>query len=172
MSILDFLGLGAKGPDHEAPARPSTAMEHIVERLKNMPAKEAEWIAAFAMVMARAARADFEISQEEATAIERLLEEYGGLDPDQASLVAEMVTKRNLLLGAGDDYLATREFRRIAREGGLEKVLHCLFAVSAADGKISLVEEEEIFQVAHELGIEDGKLTSIRAGFLEKRGGP
>jgi len=172
MSILDILGLGAKGSGHEAPARPSTAMEHVVERLKNMPTKEAEWTAAFAMVMARAARADFEISPEEASAIERLLEHFGGLDPEQASLVAEMVTKRNLLLGAGDDYLATREFRRIAREGGQEKVLYCLFAVSAADDSISLVEEEEICRVAQELGIEDGKLAAIRAEFLEKRGGP
>jgi uncharacterized tellurite resistance protein B-like protein len=173
MSILDFLGLGAKGSgQNEAPAKPPTAMEQVIERLKHMPTKEAEWTAAFAMVMARAARADFEISPEEASAIERLLEQYGGLDPDQASLVAEMVTKRNLLLGAGDDYLATREFRRIAREGGQEKVLYCLFAVSAADDGISLVEEEEISRVAKELGIEDGKLATIRADFLEKRGGP
>jgi uncharacterized tellurite resistance protein B-like protein len=172
MSILDFLGLGAKGSGDKAPARPATAMEQVVQRLKGLPTKEAEWTAAFAMVIARAARADFEISPEEASAIERLLEQYGGLDPEQASLVAEMVTKRNLLLGAGDDYLATREFRRIAREGGQEKVLHCLFAVSAADDTISLVEEEEISRVAQELGIEDDKLTAIRAKFLEKRGGP
>ena len=169
MSILDFLGLGAKRSGHEAPARLSTAMEHVVERLENMPTKEAEWTAAFAMVMARAARADFEISPEEASAIERLLEQYGGLDPDQASLVAEMVTKRNLLLGAGDDYLATREFRRIAREGGQDKVLYCLFAVSAADDSISLVEEEEIRQVASELGIEHAEFTAARAKFREKR---
>ena len=171
MSILDLLGLGAKASGQEAPDRPPTAMEQIVERLKNMPTKEAEWTAAFAMVMARAARADFEISLEETSAIERLLEQYGGLDPEQASLVAEMVTNRNLLLGAGDDYLATREFRRIAREGGQEKVLHCLFAVSAADDEISLVEEEEIGRVAQELGIEDGKLAAIRAEFEKKRGG-
>jgi uncharacterized tellurite resistance protein B-like protein len=172
MSILDylgFLGLGPGGPVHEAPARPSSAMEHIVDRLKDMPAEEAEWIAAFAMVMARAARADFEISQEEEAAIEQLLQEYGGLDPEQASLVVEMVTKRNLLIGAGDDYLATREFRRIGREGGRERILYCLFAVSAADDSISLVEEEEIRQVASELGIEHGEFTAVRAKFREKR---
>ena len=169
MSILDFLGLGSKNPVHEAPATPSSAMDRIVERLKTMPVEEAEWIAAFAMVMARAARADFEISPEEAKAIEQLLQEYGGLDPEQASLVAEMATNRNLLLGAGDDYLATREFRKIARSGGREKILHCLFAVSAADDSISLVEEEEIRQVANELGIEHGEFTAARAKFREKR---
>jgi len=169
MSILDLLGLGSKGPVHEAPAKPASAKEHIVERLKDMPAKDAEWIAVFAMVMARAARADFEISPEETSAIGQLLQKYGGLDPEQASLVAEMVTKRNLLLGASDDYLATREFRRIARDGGRERILYCLFAVSAADDSISLVEEEEIRQVANELGIEHSEFTAVRAKFKEKR---
>ena len=166
MSILDLLGLGSKGPVHEAPAKPASAKEHIVERLKDMPAKDAEWIAVFAMVMARA---DFEISPEETSTIGQLLQKYGGLDPEQASLVAEMVTKRNLLLGASDDYLATREFRRIARDGGRERILYCLFAVSAADDSISLVEEEEIRQVANELGIEHGEFTAVRAKFKEKR---
>jgi uncharacterized tellurite resistance protein B-like protein len=169
MSILDFLGLGAKKTARETPSTQASAVEHIVARLENMPSGEAEWIGAFAMVLARAARADFEISPEESAVIEQLVRDYGGLDSDQASLVAEMATARNILLGASDDYLATREFRRVARDGDREKILHCLFAVSAADGSISLVEEEEIRQVANELGIEHREFTAARAEFREKR---
>jgi uncharacterized tellurite resistance protein B-like protein len=99
----------------------------------------------------------------------QLLQEYGGLDPEQASLVADMATQRNMLLGASDDYLATREFRRIARDGDREKVLHCLFAISAADDSISLVEEEEIRQVANELGVEHAEFNAIRARFRDHR---
>jgi len=169
MSILEFLGLGTKGPKREAAATQHAGVENIVARLKDMPVHQAEWIAAFAMVLARAARADFEISPEESNVMNQLLQEYGGLDPEQASLVAEMATERNLLLGASDDYLATREFRRIARDGDRERVLHCLFAISAADDSITLVEEEEIRQVASELGVEHAEFTTIRAAFRDKR---
>lgn len=169
MSILEFLGLGRKGPKREVAATQSSSVEHIMARLKDMPVNQAEWIAAFAMVLARAARADFEISPEESDVMKQLLQQYGGLDAEQASLVAEMATKRNLLLGASDDYLATREFRRIARDGDRERILHCLFAISAADDSISLVEEEEIRQVANELGVEHAEFTAIRAAFRDKR---
>lgn len=169
MSILEFLGLGPRGPKHATASTQHEGVERIVARLKDLPVGQAEWIAAFAMVLARAARADFEISPEELEVMKELLQEYGGLDPEQASLVADMATERNLLLGASDDYLATREFRRIARDGDRERVLQSLFAISAADDSISLVEEEEIRQVANELGIEHAEFTAIRAAFRDKR---
>ena len=169
MSIFDFLGLGSKTPTRGPTPQDSAAINHIVARLKEMPHERARWIAAFAMVMARAARADFETSREETQAIEASLQEYGGLDPEQASLVAEMAAERNQLLGASDDYLATREFRRIAGEGDAQKALNCLFAVSAADDSISLVEEEEIRQVASELGIDHAEFNKIRAAYRDKR---
>ena len=169
MSILEFLGLGPKGPRRDAASAQHAGVEKIVARLKDMPVDQAEWIAAFAMVLARAARADFEISPEESGVMRKLQHEYGDLNPEQASLVADMATQRNMLLGASDDYLATREFRRIARDGDREKVLHSLFAISAADDSISLVEEEEIRQVANELGIQHAEFTAARAKFREKR---
>ncbi|HSN53872.1 MAG TPA: TerB family tellurite resistance protein, partial [Candidatus Sulfomarinibacteraceae bacterium] len=54
-------------------------------------------------------------------------------------------------------------------EGDRERLLHCLFAVTAADDSISLVEEEEIRQVANELGVEHAQFTEIRAAFRDKR---
>ena len=169
MSILEFLGLGPKGPRRDAASAQHAGVEKIVARLNDMPVDQAEWIAAFAMVLARAARADFEISPEESGVMRKLLQEYGDLNPEQASLVADMATQRNMLLGASDDYLATREFRRIARDGDREKVLHSLFAISAADDSISIVEEEEIRQVANELGIEHAEFDAVRAAFRDKR---
>jgi uncharacterized tellurite resistance protein B-like protein len=169
MSILEILGLGPKGPKREAPSAQHAGVEKIVARLKDLPVSQAEWIGAFAMVLARAARADFEISPEESGVMRQLLQEYGGLDPEQASLVADIATRRNMLLGASDDYLATREFRRIAGDGDREKVLHCLFAIGAADDSISLVEEEEIRQVANELGVEHAEFNAIRARFRDHR---
>jgi uncharacterized tellurite resistance protein B-like protein len=121
------------------------------------------------MVLARAARADLDISREELRKMQEIVHEIGGLPEEQASLVAEMAAHRNELLGTTEDYLSTREFRNVAGEGDAERLLHCLFAVTAADDSISLVEEEEVRQVANELGIEPPAFNRIRAEFRDKR---
>ena len=169
MSIFDWLGLGTAPSKNELPTEESRSVREIVGRLRDLSPERARWIAAFAMVVARAARADFEISGDEFQTMEKVLIEYGNLEADQAALVAEMAAHRNQMLGASEDYLATREFRKISSEADREGLLHCLFAVSAADDSISLVEEEEIRQVASELGIEHAIFTAIRARFREKR---
>lgn len=169
MSIFDWLGLGSEKSTAETVSTESSAVKDIVGRLQGLPEERARWIAAFAMVMARAARADFETSSPEFEIIEKTVMEFGDLDPEQATLVAEMAAHRNQMMGGGEDYLATREFKWVSTEADRERLLHCLFAVSAADDSISLVEEEEIRQVATELGIDHSGFTEIRAHFREKR---
>jgi uncharacterized tellurite resistance protein B-like protein len=73
------------------------------------------------------------------------------------------------LRGASQGYLATREFRKISDEGQRERLLDCLFAVSAADGSISLAEEEEVRQVATELGLDHRQYVAARAAYREHR---
>lgn len=168
MSIFDWLGLTGKGAG--APDMPgSSAVRDIGNRLGDLDPDRARWIAAFAMVMARAARADFEISGREFRVMEKVVMEYGNLEPEQATLVAEMAAHRNQMLGASEDYLATREFKKISSEADREGLLHCLFAVSAADDSISLVEEEEIRQAASELGIEHDQFIAVRTRYRDQR---
>jgi uncharacterized tellurite resistance protein B-like protein len=169
MSIFDWLGLGAGATNQGPSTEESKSVQDIVGRLQNLPTERARWIAAFAMVMARAARADFEISSQEFQVMEKAVMEYGNLEPDQATLVAEMAAHRNQMLGASEEYLATREFKKISSEADREALLHCLFAVSAADDSISLVEEEEIRQTSSELGIEHAQFIAIRATYRDKR---
>lgn len=168
MSIFDWLGLGGERAPVAA-SEGSTAVRDIAAKLAGLDPKAARWAASFAMVLARAARADLEISAEELEAIKGIVQDFGGLAPQEAELVAEMAAHRNQLLGVSEDYLATREFRKVAAEGDRERLLHCLFAVTAADDSISLVEEEEVRQVANELGIEHAQFTEIRASFRDKR---
>jgi uncharacterized tellurite resistance protein B-like protein len=167
MSIFDWLGLGSGSVPTDGVE--SAAVREIVARLGDLPAERAQWIASFAMILARTARADFLISPEEQAAMQAVLEEHVGLDATQSALVADMAAHRDELLGSSEGYLATREFRKVASDGDSERLLHCLFAVSAADHSISLVEEEEIRQIANELGIEHGDFNRIRGGFRDKR---
>ncbi len=147
----------------------SMAVQSIADRLDGVPPERARLIAALAMVLARAARADLEASRSEMALIAAVLQEYAGLSSEQADLVTEMVSRRDQLFGGSEDYLATREFRRLATERELECILKCLFAVCAADDSISLVEEEEVRQVASELGFSHEEYVAARANFREKR---
>lgn len=168
MSIFDWLSAGS---DRAAPQAGggSSAVREIVERLAGMTPEAARWVASFAMVLARAARADLAVTGDELETMAAVIASHGGLEPERALLVAEMAAHRNELLGPSEEYLATREFRRVAGPGDTERLLHCLFAVTAADDSISLREEEEIRQIATELGIEHAGFTVVRARFREKR---
>jgi tellurite resistance protein len=168
MSIFDWLSGGSDRAAAQTGGG-SRAVREIVERLAGMTPETARWVASFAMVLARAARADLAITGDEREAMAALLASHGGLEPERALLVAEMAAHRNELLGPSEDYLAAREFRRVAGPGDAQRLLHCLFAVTAADDSISLREEEEIRQIATELGIEHAGFTAVRALFREKR---
>ena len=166
--ITEALGLatpvGAVENDQD-----SMAVRDIADRLDGVPPGRARLIAALAMVLARAARADLETSASEMALIAAILQEYADLSAEQADLVTEMVSHRNQLFGVTEDYMATREFRRLATDRELECILKCLFAVCAADDSISLVEEEEVRQVASELGLTHEEYVAARSEFRDKR---
>lgn len=168
MSIFDWLSGGSDRAAAQTGGG-SRAVREIVERLAGMTPETARWVASFAMVLARAARADLAITGDELETMAAVIANHGELEPERALLVAEMAAHRNELLGPSEDYLATREFRRVAGPGDAERLLHCLFAVTAADDSITLREEEEVRQIATELGIEHAAFTAVRARFREKR---
>lgn len=166
--ILDVLGMTA--PDGErSDDGDSAAVRAVAERLDGLDPERARLVAALAMTLARAARADMEASDRELAIIAATLQEHAGLTADQADLVTEMVTHRNQLFGTAEDYLATREFRRLASEQELGCILRCLFAITAADDSISLVEEEEVRQVANELGFTHEEFVAARSEFRAQR---
>lgn len=166
--IIDALGLSSPDTVIEDEQK-SAAVRSIAERLDGLDPDRARLVAALAMVLARAARADLETSNRELALIASILQHYAELSADQADLVTEMVSHRNQLFGVTEDYMATREFKNLATERELDCILKCLFAVCAADDSISLVEEEEVRQVASELGFTHEQYTVARSAFREQR---
>jgi len=166
--IIDALGLSS--PDTAVDdEQNSAAVRSVAERLDGLDPDRARLVAALAMVLARAARADLETSNREMALIASILQHYAGLSVDHADLVTEMVSHRNQLFGVTEDYMATREFKKLATELELDCILKCLFAVCAADDSISLVEEEEVRQVASELGFTHEQYIVARSAFREQR---
>jgi uncharacterized tellurite resistance protein B-like protein len=166
--IIDALGL-SESDTVKVDEPGSAAVRAVADKLDGIPQDRAKLIAALAMVLARAARADLDASNREMALIASILQQYADLTAEQADLVTEMVAHRNQLFGSGEDYLATREFKNLASEHELDCILKCLFAVCAADDSISLVEEEEVRQVATELGFTHEEYTSARAKFRDQR---
>ncbi len=171
MSVLRWLGLGAAGssPSGGPEEKGSQAVRELAARLDSMPADRARFVASFAMTLARGARADLEVLDPESGAMVDVLREVAGLPPDQAELIAGMALHRNELLGVSEDYLATRVFRDISSREERLRLLEAVFAICAADESITLVEEEEVRQIAAELGLEHADYVAARASFAEHR---
>ena len=155
--------------DAAASAAGDTAtVRRIVARLEAMPPERARLIASAAYTLARAANADFEISEDETAAIERELQTHEGLDEATAVLVAEMAKLQAKSVGETEDYVVTREFKALASEAQRLDVLRACFAVGAASGTISAEETAVVNQIARELDINDATLNAIRAEYHEQ----
>ena len=160
------------GLENEPPAGPDSDTEtvrRIVREVDSMDPAEARYIAAFAFVLSRVARADMVISDEETQRMEEVVRDVGGLEEAQAILVVQIAKSQQSLMGGTENYLVTREFNKIADREQKERLLRCLFEVSAADDSISLIEENEARLIAEELRFEHREFSAIRAEFNEKR---
>ncbi len=155
-----------------APAAGSTAetetARQIVARLEAMPPDEARYLACFAYVMSRAAAADFSISDQETSLMEEFAIQFGGLDTSQAVLVIQMAKVQARVQGATEDFVVTREFRKISTMEQRVALLRCCFAISAEDGSIDADEASVVNEIARELDVERDVLNDVRSEFHEQ----
>ncbi len=165
MSILKYLKL--------EPANSSTSssdtetVRKITNALDRLNPERAKYIAAFAYILSRAARADLLITPEETAAMEKIVMEFAGLPEEQAVLVVQIAKTQSTLFGETENFLVTREFNRIASTEQKMALLECLFRVSAADENISTVEDNEVSQIADELRIEHKDFIAVRSRFRD-----
>jgi uncharacterized tellurite resistance protein B-like protein len=166
MSILKFLGL-AGNLDHASQSGETETVRKIVQKLDNLPEDQARYIAAFAYLLSRVARADLHVSPEETAAMERIVVTQGGLPEELAPIVVQMAKSQNLLFGATENYLVTREFERMATREQKLAVLDCLFAVAAADNNITSEEDYVVKQISEELKLYHSDYIAARLRFKE-----
>jgi uncharacterized tellurite resistance protein B-like protein len=167
VSILDFFAFGSSRPASADPVETETVRK-IVDRLNHMDPEHARFVAAFAYVLSRVARADLRIDAEETRAMERIVSEHGGLPEDQAVIVVQLAKTQNLLFGGTENFLVTRELNRIASREQKLALLDCLFAISAADGSISTLEGGVIRQIAAELLLEHSDFIDVRRRYRDR----
>jgi uncharacterized tellurite resistance protein B-like protein len=168
MSILKLFGFD---PERTTSAHGSVEIETvrgIVAALDRLEPDRARHIALFAYILSRAARADLVISDVETRAMEAIVVAEGGLSTEQAILVVQMAKTQNILFGGTENYLVTREFNRRATREEKLALLRCLFAVSASDDSISLMEDNEIRRIADELRLTHEDFISVRTEFRDR----
>jgi len=146
----------------------TATVRRIVAKLESMPQDQARLVASAAYTLARVANADLDISDDETAAIEQALQGTGAIDEPTAILVTEMAKFQAKTVGGTEDYVVTREFRKLATDEQRQRVIHAAFAISAANGVISAEESTEINQVARELDIEPAELNAIRNEFHDQ----
>lgn len=165
LGLFDFLRSSETGA-----AKPETdTVRRIVDSLDQLEPERARYLAAFAYVLSRVARADMKVSTDETRAMEQIIAEHGGLDQDQAILAVQIAKHQNLLFGATEDFLVTREFSRISSYEQKLQLIDCLFGLAAAEHLISVAEENEIWKIASELGIPREEFSEIRGRYRDSR---
>lgn len=155
-ALRSWLGLDRQTVPESAPLR------ELVEALDRLDPERARHLARFAYLLGRVALADRHVSPEETRAMETLIQQKGGLSPDQAMLVVTLAKSSNLLFGGTADFQVAQEFAASATYEEKLALARCLFAVAATDESISMAEETEIHRIANQLKIEPADLTALR----------
>lgn len=167
MSLVQWLFGDRSG---ESAARGDTeTVRRIVAELDRIEPERARYLAAFAYVLSRVAGADLQVSDAETNRIVEIVRREGRLPEGQALLIVEIARTQNRLFGGTENFLVTREFRTLVTENQRQELLDCLFAVSAADDRVSGEEEQQIWQIANELGFSREEYVAARMAYSDKR---
>jgi uncharacterized tellurite resistance protein B-like protein len=156
-TLQSWLGLGEPKASVE-----SAPLRELVNALDRLEPSRAQYLARFAYLLGRVARADEHISDAETRAMESLLTAHGDLSAEQAMLVVGLAKASSLLFGTHADFTVTQEFADSATYEQKLALARCLFAVAASDERISIAEEAELHRITSQLRIEGPDLTRIR----------
>ena len=168
MPIWELLGLaGAPRVRRDDTTADADAIRHIASELEALPEDRARYLATFAYVLGRAAHADSHFSDEETRKMEDIVRLLGHLPDAQAVLVVEMAKHQVRLFGGTQNYVVTRRFRELSTSEQRIELLECVFAVSAADESITVVEEGEARKISKELGLTHPEFLRARATYVE-----
>lgn len=164
VSLLKALGIHGEGP----PTRKGAVHDRIHSELPRLGEERVEYLAAFAGLLARAAFGDMEISKAEELAMEECLRDTAGLSEADAALVAHIAQNATEALGGVEDYLLTRAYNDRATPSEKEVLLDCMYRVAAADGTVSVAEDDEIKQIGSALMISHGRVMDVRSKHREQ----
>lgn len=170
MSIAKFLQRLKSRVEQPQRNDETETVRKIVQQLEQLEPQRARYVAAFAYVLSRVARADMNISEVETREMERQVVNLSGLPEEQAILVVQIAKTQTTLFGGTENFLVTQEFAGMADHEQKLALLNCLFAVAAADKVISSVEDREIRLIADELQLRHDEYIGARLQYRDYLG--
>lgn len=145
------------------PEGETATVRKIVAQLESLPPDRARLLAGAAYVLSRAANADLSISDAEVALMEQALVERTAVSEVEAVIIVEIARQQARLFGSTEDFLVTREFKRVSTVEQRLGVLRACFLVAATDDEISSPESAVLNQIATELEIEPADFDAVRA---------
>lgn len=146
----------------ERPPAEREVLDAVVDLLEHLEPDRARYVAGFAYLLGRVAAADSTISGDEAAVMKQLVMEEGRLSDGEAEAVVRLALDDNRRFGGTHNLIVAREFTAVASEEQRLGLLRCLFAVSAADTSVQVVEDNEIRRISQELKIEHADFVRAR----------
>ena len=138
----------------ERPAAARDVLESVVEVLEHLEPARARYIAGFAYLLGRVAGADSSVSADETVLMKQLIMEEGAVSSDEAEAIVRLALDDNRRFGGTHNVIVTRDLAAVTTHEQRLGILRCLFAVSAADASVQVVEDNEIRRISQELRIE------------------
>lgn len=164
-------GRGAGEPGGRGAGKPGEVergiLDPVVDLLEHLEPERARYVAGLAYLLGRVASVDSDISATEGTVMKQLVQEEAGLSEQEADAVVRLALDEGRRAGWTHNLLVTRDLAGATTLEQRLAILRCLFAVSAADESVQMVEDNEIRRISRELRIEHGDFIRARMDVRE-----
>lgn len=142
--------------------QPVLVIRQVVQALNALDRETADHLHALALILTRVARADGQVCRRERLRMEAILVEHARIPAEHAALVTEIACHRAELADSGRAYSTSRRIRTRFGAEQRRSIVGLLTAVADADGELRAVEEQEIAQIARELGVDPAEVLRAR----------
>ena len=160
-SFWSWLGVTTDAADTD------DGLEGIEAALAGLGIERARHLACFAYILTRPARADHDVTDDEAARMRAIVMREAGISESEAAAIVRLARDVARKSGGTEDFLITRAFERGATRSEKLHLLDCLFEIGAADASILTVEDNEIRRVSSELRLDHADFIEVRRRHLE-----
>jgi tellurite resistance protein len=144
------------------PDQDEASIRQAIDELGTLSIERRRFLAGYAYVLVRVARADAGINEAETESMERAVIAAGDVPEAQGALLVALASRMNSQFGATEDYTVTREFARTSTPQERQRLLRACVAVAAADGAFTGGEAAELHEIGRELGFSVDEIDAIR----------
>jgi uncharacterized tellurite resistance protein B-like protein len=149
---------GQSGTD----ATGAASIRRVASELASLSPERRSFLAGYAYILVRVARADSEADPAETRRIEAAVTAAGDVSEAQAALLVALAGRTSSLYGPSEDYAVTREFARRSSPQERQRLMRACISVLVTSGPISGSETAELYEVGRELGFSAEEVNAIR----------